>query len=79
MSLLDGDARSANVIALEDTKVFTLNRQDFLNVIKENPLIAIELIKVLGQRLRKSDRQITSLSLSDAEKRIALCVLRIAE
>ena len=79
MSLLDGDARSANVIALEDTKVFTLNRQDFLNVIKENPLIAIELIKVLGQRLRKSDRQITSLSLSDAEKRIALCVLRIAD
>ena len=79
MSLLDGDARSANVIALEDTKVFTLNRQDFLNVIKENPLIAIELLKVLGQRLRKSDRQITSLSLSDAEKRIALCVLRIAD
>ena len=79
MSLLDGDARSANVIALEDTKVFTLNRQDFLNVIKENPLIAIELIKVLGQRLRKSDRQITSLSLSDAEKRIALCILRIAD
>ena len=79
MSLLDGDARSANVIALEDTKVFTLNRQDFLNVIKENPIIAIELIKVLGQRLRKSDRQITSLSLSDAEKRIALCVLRIAD
>ena len=79
MSLLDGDARSANVIALEDTKVFTLNRQDFLNVIKENPLIAIELLKVLGQRLRKSDRQITSLSLSDAEKRIALCILRIAD
>ena len=25
MSLLDGDSRSANVIALEDTKVFTLN------------------------------------------------------
>ncbi len=79
MSLLDGDSRSANVIALEDTKVFTLNRQDFLNVIKENPVIAIQLIKVLGQRLRKSDRQITSLSLSDAEKRIALCVLRIAD
>ncbi len=79
MSLLDGDSRSANVIALEDTKVFTLNRKDFLNVIKEYPAIAIELIKILGHRLRKSDRQITSLSLSDAEKRIALCILRIAD
>ena len=34
MSLIDGDSRSANVIALENTKVFTLNRLDFLNVIK---------------------------------------------
>jgi len=79
MSLLDGDSRSANVIALEDTKVFTLNRKDFLNVIKKYPNIAIELIKILAHRLRKSDRQITSLSLSDAEKRIALCILRIAD
>ena len=79
MSLLDGDARSANVIALENTKVFTLNRKDFLNVIKEYPGIAIELIKILAHRIRKSDRQITSLSLSDAEKRIALCILRIAD
>ena len=68
MSLIDGDSRSANVIALENTKVFTLNRLDFLNVIKKYPNIAIELLKVLGQRIRKSDRQITSLSLSDAEK-----------
>ena len=29
MSLIDGDARSANVIALGNTKVFTLNRLDF--------------------------------------------------
>ena len=79
MSLIDGDSRSANVIALENTKVFTLNRLDFLNVIKKYPNIAIELLKVLGQRIRKSDRQITSLSLSDAEKRIALCILRIAD
>jgi CRP-like cAMP-binding protein len=30
-------------------------------------------------RLRKSDRQIASLSLSDAEKRIALCIIRFAD
>ena len=29
MSLIDGDSRSANVIALENTKVFTLNRLTF--------------------------------------------------
>ncbi len=79
MSLLDGESRSANVIALDDTKVLTLNRNDFLLVIKEYPQIAIQLLKEMALRLRKSDRQIASLSLSIAEKRIALCILRIAE
>ncbi len=79
MSLLDGESRSANVIALEDTDVLTLNRNDFLLVIKDYPQIAIQLLKVMAHRLRKSDHQIASLSLSDAEKRIALCILRIAD
>ena len=79
MSLLDGESRSANVIALEKTEVLTLNRKDFLIVLHEYPKIAIQLLKELASRLRKSDRHIASLSLSDAEKRIALCVIRFAD
>jgi len=79
MALLDGESRSANVIALEKTEVLTLNREDFLSVLEEYPQIAIQLLKEMAHRLRKSDRQIASLSLSDAEKRIALCILRFAD
>ena len=79
MSLLDGEARSANVIALEKTEVLSLNRDDFLVVLHEYPKIAIQLLKEMTSRLRKSDRQIVSLSLSDAEKRIALCIVRFAD
>ena len=79
MSLLDGEFRSANVVALDDTEVLTLNRNDFLLVLKNYPQIAIRLLKEMATRLRKSDRQIASLSLSDAEKRIAMCILRIAD
>ena len=79
MALLDGESRSANVIALEETEVLTLNREDFLVVLHDYPQIAIQLLKEMADRLRKSDRQIASLSLSDAEKRIALCVIRFAD
>lgn len=79
MSLLDGRSRSANIIALENTEVLTLNREDFLDVLQDYPNIAIQLIKEMALRLRKSDRQIVSLSLSDAEKRIALCIIRFAD
>ena len=79
MSLLDGESRSANVIALEETEVLSLNRDDFLVVLHDYPKIAIQLLKEMTSRLRKSDRQIVSLSLSDAEKRIALCIVRFAD
>ncbi len=79
MSLLDGESRSANVIALEDTEVLSLYRDDFLDVLNNYPKIAIQLLKEMTSRLRKSDRQIVSLSLSDAEKRIALCIARFAD
>ena len=79
MSLLDGESRSANVIALEKTRVLTLDRNDFIEVVNDYPQIAVQLLKELARRLRKSDRQIASLSLSDAEKRIALCIIRFAD
>ena len=79
MALLDGDLRSANVIALEKTDALTLKRKDFIDSLKKYPQIAIQLLKEMAHRLRESDRQITSLSLSDAERRIALSLLRISD
>lgn len=79
MSLLDGESRSANVIALSDCKVFILKRDNFLSIIKSTPQIAITLLEELAGRIRKSDQQIEYLSLADAENRVAMTILRIAE
>ena len=79
MALLDGEGRSANVIALEDAKVLTLQRSDFLDILERFPKIAIHLLKELTARIRHSDQQIESLSLSGAEQRIALVLIRLAE
>ena len=79
MALLDGEGRSANVIALEDAEVLTLQRSDFLDILERFPKIAIHLLKELTARIRYSDQQIESLSLSGAEQRIALVLIRLAE
>lgn len=79
MALLDGQGRSANVMALEETALYTLVRRDFLDVLNRFPSISIQLLKEMTQRLRKSDQQIKSLSLSDAEHRIGISLHRIAE
>ena len=79
MSLLDGEARSANVVALERTEALTLNVADFMNTLEIYPKVAINLLCELAVRLRKSDEQIANLSLSDAERRIAVSLIRLAE
>jgi len=79
MSSFDGESRSANVIALEDSEVFVLKRGDFLDLLEKHPMIAIALLQELAIRLRRSDQQIEGLSLSDAENRIAMSIIRLAE
>lgn len=79
MSLLDGKGRSANVIALEASEVFTLSRNDFLDLLQTYPKIGISFLEELARRLRKSDQHIESLSLSDVEHRIGMTLVRLSE
>ena len=79
MSLLDGEGRSANIVANEKSEVVTLSRRDFLDCLQNYPKIAIALLEELAVRLRKSDQHIESLSLSDSEQRIGITLIRLAE
>lgn len=79
MSLLDGHTRSANVTASEESELLVIRREEFLQMLKDYPQIAINLLKELAQRIRKSDEHIKSLSLQDATGRVATTLLRIAE
>lgn len=79
MSLLDGEGRSANIVAIDDSDVLTLSRGDFLDILESFPKIAISFLEELARRLRKSDQQIESLSLSDADKRIGMVLSRLSE
>jgi len=79
MSLLDGEGRSANIVAVEDTSALVLSRPEFLSILEKFPQIAIHLLQELTQRIRRSDQQIESLSLSAAEQRISLTLSRLAE
>ena len=79
MSLLDGQTRSANAIAQTGCHVLILKRHDFLKVLEKFPKIAVSLLSELAIRIRKSDQQIESFALSDAEQRIGITILRLAE
>lgn len=79
MAILDGMARSATVIATEDTTLFIIERNQFLGLLKEYPEVSIALLKELTKRLRDADLKIKSLSLKDAEGKVATVVLQLAD
>lgn len=79
MAILDGQTRSANAITLEDTEMLIIRRENFLQMLHDYPQIAINLLKELAHRLRRSDSQIKSLSLQNALGRVASTLLRIAD
>jgi len=79
MAILDGSNRSANVTAMSDTEMFIIQRSDFLNLLQAHPEVAISLLVELAHRLRAADMKIKSLSLKDAEGKVATVILQLAD
>lgn len=79
MAILDGQTRSATVIAMEDTELFIIQRNDFLNLLSTHPEVSIALLQELTKRLRAADVKIKALSLKDAEGKVATVLLQLAD
>tara|TARA_Y100001934_G_C11983951_1_gene599965 strand:- start:13 stop:690 length:678 start_codon:yes stop_codon:yes gene_type:complete len=79
MAILDGESRSANVLAQENCNLIVISSEDFIEILKDNFKVSFALMSELAKKIRKSDLQIEALSLSDAEHRIGVSILSLAE
>ncbi len=78
MAILDGMGRSATVISLENSKVFILQRNEFLDLLNSHSEVSINLLRELSIRLRNATNKIKALSLKDAEGKVATVLLQLA-
>jgi len=79
LAILDGEPRSTDAVALERVEGYTLQRQDFINVVMSHPKIAVQVMKVISQRLRQADQQIEDLLFLDVYGRVAKKLLELSE
>src|SRR6267378_1588523 len=79
MALIDDEPRSAHVIAMEDSTLVVLRREDFTNILMQVPAIALALLKELSRRLRRVDEKVGSLVLLDVNGRVAQLLLDLAD
>lgn len=79
MSLIDDQPRSAHVIAMEDSRLLVLRREDFHQCLAAMPGIAIGLLRAMCKRLRQADDKIGGLVLLDVPGRVARLLLEMAD
>jgi len=79
MALIDDEPRSAHVIAMQDSNLLVLRREDFQRRLQEAPTIALGLLRELSHRLRKADDKIGGLVLLDVNGRVARLLLQMAD
>lgn len=55
MALIDSSARSATAIAKEDCVLVPVDERQFLRMVDQTPIFALNVMKVLADRLRRVD------------------------
>ena len=78
MAALDEVPRSTDVITLTATQIGSLPSQDFIKLLKNEPLAGVRLSQLMARRLRQVNRRLR-LRESDSGSRVADTLLFLAE
>jgi CRP/FNR family cyclic AMP-dependent transcriptional regulator len=78
IALLDGKPRTMSATAFEPVQVFFLRRKAMLDFLEMKPSVAIRLIGVLCQKLRRTTEVLEEKMLFSAASRVARGLLRLA-
>ncbi len=78
IALLDGKQRSANATAVGACSVLSIQRADFIPFLRTSPDVAIQLLMVFCDKLRKTSCLVESLGLLPVAARLAQFILKQA-
>ena len=79
IALLDGEPRSADCTAIEDTLLLVVERRQFLPYMTSNPDLTLRMIGVLCRKLRRASNALEELALFDLPGRLARVLLNLAQ
>lgn len=78
IALLDGGQRTADATAMSACELLIIDRRDFVPFLRDHPDVAIHLLAVLCDRLRRTSEQVQDLLFLDVRSRLAKTLLRLA-
>jgi CRP-like cAMP-binding protein len=78
IALLDGEPRSADANAIEDTLLLVVERRHFVPFLRQNEDLYLRLLAVLCSRLRRTSMALEEIALFDLPVRLARVLLKLA-
>ena len=78
LAAIDGRPRSATVVAVNDSLLASISPETFLNLLRDHPDMAIEVLRELAQFVRASTERIMELITLGAHNRVHSEILREA-
>ncbi len=78
LAAIDGTARSANVTALQRTRVCTVPGPAFIDVVLASPAAGLRLMRLLAERLRAKDERLLEIMALPVRQRLMAELLRLS-
>ena len=79
LGILTKKSRSTSAIARTNSELLVIPRQAFLNVIENEPQLALRMLEITAQRLQMSGKRESALAFMDAQARLARLLLELEE
>lgn len=79
MHLLKSEKSEFNAEALEDVMICTFTKEDFENIIKNNPAITMNVLEKMHDRILSLENLVKTLSTKDVESRLASMLIGFGE
>jgi CRP/FNR family cyclic AMP-dependent transcriptional regulator len=79
LSIFDPGPRTFSAIAVSQVRVVTMDRDTLRRWITERPEIAVQLLRVLARRLRRTNNNLADLIFTDVAGRVAKRLLELAQ
>ncbi|WP_043751803.1 Crp/Fnr family transcriptional regulator [Methylobacterium nodulans] len=79
VALLDGHPRTADAVATEPTELFVIRRRDLLDLLSQQPEVAIALIELLCKRVRWMSERMEETNFLPVPARLARRLAALAD
>jgi len=79
LAMLDGQRRSATLLALDELDAITIPGDVMRRLLRERPEIAVRMVVSLGQKLRQTNERLVGQSFQTVQSRVAKALAELVE